>query len=134
MIVHSFKLGKTSLFGAVIELDGVSFSNVMQKSKLRIGWDICSIYESFDVKRCFNCLAYHHTASNCTEAVCCSKCSGTHKWTECKSQTECCINCKTAASNLNMSLDTVHSALSVDCVVYKRKIEMERRRIDYSVE
>lgn len=135
-VLHCFKLKKgSSLFGIRVEVDGESFVKLMNNSpKLRIGWDVCSVYECFDLVRCFKCCGFHHMADKCTAEVICFKCSGNHKRAVCTSTIECCTNCKSAASTLNMEIDTSHSAFSNDCSVYKRKIDMERKRINYNNE
>lgn len=129
VVVHSFKTLKS--FGVKLELDYESFQKVMANPKVRIGWDICNVYEAFDLVRCFNCCGYHHIAKNCTEPTKCSKCSGDHKLNECTSILEKCTNCSSAAESLKISIDITHSAMSLDCPVYLRKINLERKRTNY---
>lgn len=129
-VVSTFKV-KTR-FGAKVVVDSDSFANLIAGSKLRIGWDICHVYEAFDVVRCYNCSGYHHLAKNCTLKKTCPKCSGEHTLVECNSTIERCCNCTEAAIALNLALGTDHSALSSDCPVYIRKINAQRRRTNYN--
>lgn len=128
-VVSTFKIKEN--FGAKLVLDSNSFNKVMEKSKLRIGWDVCRVYEAFDVVRCFNCSDYHHLAKNCTSTKRCPRCAGEHTLLDCKSTTECCCNCTAAMTSLKIALDTNHSAWSSDCPVYQRKIRSEQRRTNY---
>lgn len=128
-VVSTFKIGNS--FGAKLVLDSESFNKIMVNSKLRIGWDVCRVYEAFDLVRCFNCCDYHHVAKNCTSSKRCPKCAGEHTLQDCTSQTECCCNCTAAMASMKLTIDTKHSALSSDCPVYLRKIRAEQRRTNY---
>lgn len=130
VVVHMFKLRYS--FGYKIEVDALTFDRAMTEGKLRVGWDICFVSEALDIVRCFNCSAYHHTAKNCSSMARCSMCSEEHKLSECKSTKPCCINCKVASKTLKMQIDTSHPANSSDCPVYKRKVEQQQRRTNYT--
>lgn len=128
-VVSTFKIKEN--VGAKLVLDSDSFNKIMETSKLRIGWDVCRVYEAFDVVRCFNCSGYHHLAKNCTSTKRCPRCAGEHTSLDCKSTTECCCNCTAAMTSLKITLDTNHSAWSSNCPVYQRKIRSEQRRTNY---
>lgn len=49
-IVSTFKIKDN--FGAKIIVDPKTFRKMMDESRLRIGWDICRVFEAFDVIRC----------------------------------------------------------------------------------
>lgn len=49
----------------------------------------------------------------------------------CTSEYAVCINCKKAAESSRAPLDVYHTAFDHNCVIYRRKIEMARQRIDY---
>lgn len=127
-VVHTFKLRNS--FGH--KIDAETFDRVMSNSKLRIGWDICSVSEALDIVRCFNCSAYHHTAKNCNSKTCCPMCSEEHKLADCTSTTPYCINCKEASKTLKLQIDFSHTVTSIDCPVYKRKVEQQQRRTNYT--
>lgn len=42
-------------YGAVVEIDPVTFEEAMKKGKLTIGWNACKITECINVKRCQSC-------------------------------------------------------------------------------
>lgn len=128
-IVHSFKTKYS--FGIKIETDQSTFNKIMELKKLRIDWDICSVCEAFDLMRCYKCSGFHHTAKNCTSKLCCPRCTGDHLVVDCTSTAETCINCKQANINLKLSIDTSHSAWSFNCPVYIRKINIEKRSVEY---
>lgn len=128
-VVSTFKI--KDYFGAKLVIDPETFRKMMDDSKLRIGWDVCRIYEAFDIVRCFNCSSFHHMSKNCTSKKRCPKCSGEHTLLECKSALETCCNCSDAAKSLKLVLDTNHSAMSPDCPVYVRKINTQRQRTNY---
>lgn len=129
-IVHRFKTKKSN--GMKLEVNGTVFGKLMSAKRIIIGWDTCIIHEAFDLLRCFKCCGYHHTSKSCSAPVTCSKCSLNHDIKECSSAEEKCINCTLSAKALKIDLNTNHSALSLECEVYKRKIESERKRIDYN--
>ena len=70
--------------------------------KVFIGLHSCKIYERFYVKRCYRCQKYGHYIGQCSdEVLCCGKCAGNHKTTDCQvtlEQTDKhrCSNCKLA--------------------------------------
>jgi len=41
----------------------------MKERKVNVGWKKCSIFEHFNVKRCFKCWDYYHIAKYCTKEV-----------------------------------------------------------------
>lgn len=129
-VVSTFKIKER--FGAKLIVDSDSFARMITNSKLRLGWDICRVFEAFDLVRCYNCSGYHHLAKNCTTKKQCPKCAGEHTLLECQSTVERCCNCIKAASSLNLVLSTDHSALSSECLVYNRKINAQRRRTNYN--
>lgn len=128
-VVSTFKIKEH--FGAKLVVDPQTFGKIMVDSKLRIGWDVCRVYEAFDIIRCFNCSDYHHLSKNCTSKKRCPKCAGEHSLLECESTIESCCNCLDVANSLKITLATNHSATSPDCPVYLRKINTQRQRTNY---
>lgn len=128
-IVQKFKTKKST--GIKLEVNGTLFNRLMSARRVMIGWGTCVVYESFDVTRCFKCCGYHHVAKNCNASITCSKCGSDHDYKDCKSETFKCVNCFKASKSVKVDIKTDHSALSLDCPFYLRKIELEKRRIDY---
>lgn len=114
-----------------LECDPTTFSMAITKEKIRLGWDICYVSELIDVRRCFNCYAYGHHSKTCSSPPSCPKCSGDHQVSDCKSDGSTCINCVTSNRDLNLNLDSNHFAWSLDCPVYKRQLDRQRKRVDY---
>lgn len=133
-ILSIFKIPRSSTFGAKIEVDPVSFTKIINNKKLHIGWDICFVFEAFDLVQCFKCFGFHHTSTSCLASLTCPRCSGVHKLVDCTANAECCTNCIQASTNLKITLDSAHSATNKNCPVYLRKISLEKRRINYSVD
>lgn len=118
-------------YGAIVEVDPVTFEKAMDKGKLFIGWDVCKITEYINVKRCFNCCGFNHAAKNCKRKKACLKCGGQHILKDCKSERSECVNCKNAVNKLQLKIDVNHPAWSKECATFKNKIELERRHISY---
>lgn len=119
-------------FTAIIELDGRTYSDVLNIGKLNIKWDRCSVFENVNVRRCFNCSGYFHGFEKCTFPKACSKCSEDHDVRDCTNGIYSCINCKKANEKLNLNLDFNHPAWSDECQVYKRNAESKIRSIEYN--
>lgn len=130
-IVHTFEIKNRQTFGFKMEMDGESFERLMRTPKLRIGWDICGVYEELDINRCFNCSEFHHLQKDCKKKTACPRCSGPHPIRECTSTELSCPNCKRASSELHMKIDTNHEAWDSICPVYQRKVDLARKRVDY---
>lgn len=130
-IVHTFQSKNTQLFGFKMEMDVVSYGRIMLEPKLRIGWDICRVYEELDVNRCYNCSQFNHLAKDCRSKIACPKCSGSHLVAQCKSTVEECPNCKKACEKLRIRLDKSHTAWDSSCPVYQRKLSLAKNRVDY---
>lgn len=118
-------------YTAIIELDGKTYTDVLQIGKLNIKWDRCSVFENINIRRCFNCSGYFHGFEKCSSAKACSKCSEEHELKDCTNGIYSCINCKKANEKLNLNLDINHPAWSDECEVYKRNAASKIRSIDY---
>lgn len=118
-----------------LQLDAKSFANVIKCNKIRIGWDLCQVKETFNIIRCFKCNDFNHMAANCSvKSFVCPKCSGNHCIADCTSNVFDCINCKVAATALQIYIDSNHPTWSDSCRVYNEKVAVERRRINYNYE
>lgn len=104
----------------------------MKEAKLRIGWSVCKVIDYVNVKRCYNCCGYNHIASKCKNKRACLKCGGEHLLKDCISDANECVNCKIAIQKFKVNIETNHPVWSRDCAVYKRKLESERKKIQYN--
>lgn len=119
-------------FSAIIETDSHTFENILTNGKLRINWAICSVYEHVSVMRCFKCCGYNHKAIHCKNESACGKCGEKgHETKNCESRSSKCINCISTNKKLNLKLNAEHTAYDKKCTVYQRKMEMQKKRIEY---
>jgi hypothetical protein len=116
---------------ASFSCDALCFKKIIDNERLLVGWDSCRVYEHFKILRCFNCSGYHHTAKECKNKRSCPRCSLDHELSECKSELEKCVNCCSANGLLKLSLCTSHASWSRDCPVYKKKLNMSARKVNY---
>lgn len=132
-VVHIQKIKNRSNYFAYLEVDGISYSKLLREEKLNIGWDRCRVYDAVNITRCYKCSGFNHRATECTAEKACPKCAGPHDLVECKADnTEIkCINCLKATERLKIKLETNHEAWNTNCAVYKRKMELERSKIDF---
>lgn len=116
----------------IIEVNSATYKMLLDMHTLRLPWRECNVYEHIYVKRCYKCLGFSHIAKDCRHDQKCSKCGGSHKYSECKSRNICCANCRSANEKLRVKIDTKHHAWSTDCPVYKRRIESLVNKIEYN--
>lgn len=122
-----------SRYGFRMEVDSIAFNRLMmyERNRLRIGWDLCTVYEAFSIIRCYNCWRFHHTSKECkSQILVCGKCSGDHISAACVSENDNCINCTEMKSKIHLNIDCSHPAWIIDCNVYKLKIEFETRNVN----
>lgn len=123
---------KSKYFNAVIELDNQSYKKALQLKKLFIDWERCFVYDNVYVVQCYKCCGYNHKTDICKNDQSCSKCAQPHLFKNCSSSFNMCINCKTANEKYKMSLDINHPSWDKKCSVYLRKIQLEKRKINYN--
>lgn len=116
----------------IVEINGKGYKQLKELGKLKLPWRECKIFDHLYFTRCYKCCGFFHKSDQCTIKQKCHKCSGPHKYADCKTKTECCINCKLANVQYNMKLDTKHSAWSTNCPVLKRHQSKLANRLDFS--
>lgn len=128
-IVRIYK-NKKNEFNAIVEINTEDYKKIMEMGKIKIGWDRCKVYESFDVRRCYNCLGFGHKKEKCTvTTITCLKCGDQHLAKDCVMTTYDCINCKRANTSLNLQLDTKHNVFDKHCPSFLRKLVVEKKKI-----
>mgnify|MGYP005984486715 CR=1 FL=1 len=94
--------------------------------------DLLEIFveERLLVAVCHQCSQFGHVQKYCAEQneVKCPRCSGSHVLGECDSSSKCCPNC----TRYNNKHNELHATNGSDCFLYRRHIEIERRKIKYS--
>lgn len=123
---------KSKCFNAVVELDNQSYKKALQLKKLFVDWERCFVYDNVYVVQCFKCCGYNHKTGICKNVQSCSKCAQQHLFKDCSNDFTRCINCKTANEKFKMNLDVNHPAWDKKCSVYLRKIQLEKRKINYN--
>lgn len=123
------KLNK--VYMVVISVDAQTFNRVMEEKRLKLNWQRCQISEYLGITRCFKCYSYEHRSAECERGLQCSKCGGKHKANDCEAEECKCSNCCEMNDRLNLKLDVRHSVLSEECPVYKRKLSMKKRAVNY---
>lgn len=133
-VVHIFSVSKSTRHGFKLVTDSATHERILKNGKLRVGWDLCSVSEDLDVRRCFNCCGFNHSKEKCTSTLCCPKCTGSHLLKDCQSPTIVCVNCKNSNDTLHLGLDVNHLATSLDCPVFIRRAQQQRRITNYKDE
>lgn len=98
-----------SKFNLIIELDQNTYSSVISKGKINIGWNRCPVYNEYGIVRCFKCCKYGHFIKDCKEKQVCPKCSEEHILNVCHSNVAKCSNCVLSNKKYGMSLNVEHT-------------------------
>ena len=95
-----------------------------------VGLDGCTIYDSVEVTRCFNCNKYGHSSRGCKNKTCCPKCAGEHNVAECKTDDLKCSNCVNYMKTLkddeivNLDISTDHAVWDYkSCMCFKKTMD-----------
>lgn len=115
---------------AIVETDPNSFESIIANEKINIGWDRCKVFKHIYISRCYKCLGFSHSASDCNKQQACINCGGEHLIKDCTKIEPNCVNCSWAVKNLNMKLDVNHRSLSNICPVLLKKKEREQNKIN----
>ena len=133
--IHVMKKMKTKYF-IIAEVNNEMFQEIMVENEgiLNIEWDRCSVYEYFNVVRCFKCGRYNHKVQECKATQTCLKCGeSNHKSNECTNVKLTCINCKESNEKLHLKLNTDHSVYDGSCSVFQRIVESIKRKTNYTI-
>lgn len=110
-IVKIFPTRKNaSIFQAIIQVDKLVYERLLNAGNVFVAYDSCSIYDAFEVYRCFRCNDFNHSAQRCTNAISCPICAEGHELKDCKSNKKKCSNC----------LRLNNSSITVDHAVWER--------------
>lgn len=117
----------------IIEVDKRTHEQMINREKINIGWRKCRIFDYFNVKRCFKCWGYYHIAKNCTRQETCYKCAGSHRTDECKTTIKKCVNCMYKNKMYNLKINDNHKAINIECPIYIKAVEEEKKRTDWNI-
>lgn len=136
-VVHTARMrsfnNRSVRYFAYAEVDPESYQKLMEAEVVNIGWDVCKVYDAVTVTRCFNCCGYNHKAKDCKKDTRCPKCAGNHGVKECNT-TDAepkCVNCEEAVGRLNLRININHAAWDPECPAFKRKLEIERNKVNF---
>lgn len=106
------------------------FKKVMKRGTLAFDMHKLWVEEHIRPPMCFRCCKYGHLGKNCKEEKeVCYVCAGEHEGRGCKEERVACINCKRDGYERIR-----HTAKDRECPVLKRKIQWERRLVDFGEE
>lgn len=103
----------------------VNMAEMVKKGRINIDWDECKVYQYIQVKRCYKCLGFNHTAKTCKNKLACSKCASEHNVRECEAENMNCVNCVEFNKKHNENTDTCLHAFARGCHVLQQIIENE---------
>lgn len=130
------QLYKTKLvnsnFDLCFEVDPLTFSIIISKGFLYVGFKKCKIFEEFNITRCYKCNRFGHKSNNCKNELTCSKCSEKHDRKECKNENISCVNCNIYNSKFKSSRNTNHEANSLHCPTYQAMVNNIKCKINYN--
>lgn len=122
-VVHMFEIKKKNKFGAKVEVDPITYKSLIASTKVCIGWENCWVNEELNIRRCFKCWHFNHTAAVCrAKEARCPVCGGAHAQSDCAGGADFCVVCETNS----------HGTKSPACPAYISRVEMERSRINYA--
>lgn len=118
----------------IVEVNGTTYNKMIKMGKLFLDWRECRVTEHLYLQRCYKCCGFSHIAKNCKLSQKCSKCAGAHKFQDCKRKVLKCVNCCNVKEKYGADIDDRHHAWSNSCMVYQRKLESMKNKIEYSDE
>lgn len=124
-IVRTWPTKKNNtVFQALVQVDVDTFNCIISRKHILVGLDSCSVYEAFDIPRCFNCCSFFHTKRLCKNDTKCPICCGNHEVKNCSTKDNYqCINCFNLKKTHKVDLNTNHAAWDYEnCFAYKKAI------------
>lgn len=116
------------IYNAKVKVDNEVYKKIISEKRIKVGWDICRVFDGTSIIQCYKCKGYNHKAVDCQNQETCYKCHGNHNNKECNKEVILkCINCIRANKNLNLELDENHLTNDRECPVYKNKLNMKMR-------
>jgi len=117
----------------VIEVEAGTRKRLLQ-TKIKLGWQICSVRDYIVATRCFKCSKYNHRAQDCRGQECCPLCADKHKMKECSAnpQEYKCINCMSFNKhNQGKTTCVNHSSLDKNCPSLLAVLEKQKNNTNY---
>lgn len=114
------------VFQAMFQVDVTTYHKIMQEGSLFVGYDYCKVFDGIELRRCYACCGFHHSANNCSVGKnFCPRCAQEHKLQDCNNDhVLSCINCmnhnkKDGVTQVNVK----HASWDNNCPVYISALE-----------
>lgn len=128
----STKNGKSKYL--IIETSPQLYKLMLQVGKVTLGFWRCKIYDANIIPRCFKCSSLGHFEKNCSSTdICCPKCSGNHRLTQCEATELKCVNCVSANKNSNQKLKTNHAAYDRNCPTSSKQTKLLQKKFNSEI-
>lgn len=116
----------------IVEVDSKIHKQLLDKQRIKLGWNKCRLFDFVSVLRCYKCCGYYHIAKDCQHDTKCKKCAGIHLEKDCNNTVKTCVNCIRMATEFKLQgIQTDHCANDVSCEFYKRIINRAQKNIKY---
>ena len=126
-------IGKATVGVSNLIRDYIDKSN----DRIYLGNGTCKIYDTFHVKRCYNCQKYGHVSEKCTSSTpTCGFCAESHETRNCPTKdsssatNQCCTNCKNSSDSV-FKENCQHPVYSVECPVLKAEQSKLKKTIPF---
>lgn len=122
------------IYQAIMQVDVNFYNKILSdgEGKLFIGFDLCNVYDSIDIRRCFKCNGFNHMSEQCKSKIRCPLCAGEHNVKDCDKQLLKCPNCLDYSITNKLELNVEHAAWDNNCFVYKQKINEFKTKMSFS--
>ena len=117
----------------VIQVEAGTRKRLLQ-TKIKPGWQICTVHDYIVATRCYKCSKYNHRAHECRGEECCPLCAGNHKMKECSAnpQEYNCINCMSFNKhNQGKTICANHSSLDKNCPSLLAVLDKQKNNTKY---
>ncbi|XP_057335423.1 uncharacterized protein LOC130676322 [Microplitis mediator] len=105
----------------IMETDPKTHKTLMDKKKIKIGWNRCRVFDCISIVRCYKCWGYYHYAKECKKEIKCRVCAENHSEKECKNLIKRCVNCVKMVEEYKVNgVKIDHCTTDESCEYYKR--------------
>jgi hypothetical protein len=105
---------------------GPQTRKLLLHTKIKLGWQICSVGNYLVAKQCYNCSKHNHRQREFRSTITCPLCTGSHSLKDCPVNPHSykCVNCLNFNKhNKSASINDNHSALDRKCPSLKAILE-----------
>ncbi|XP_044591361.1 uncharacterized protein LOC123269592 [Cotesia glomerata] len=133
MIIKKKLVSKNKTGVIIMEVDPETHKFLTDKTKIKLDWNSCRVFDCVSILRCFKCWGFHHYAKDCKDEVKCRKCSENRWEKDCQNEIKKCVNCVKMVNDFKLDgIKTDHCANDLECECYKRAINRAQKNINYN--